>query len=126
MTRYKTLFDRNTKQYFEIKKGEIVYLSTPKLIESSRVLNFTNLSLYIRNYLTKYGQIRYLSLKDVAYKPLFAHKPIRKIWATEDMKIITEHPEMSVRELHETFFTDVSYNSLAGFIFRMNKQKEGV
>lgn len=126
MTRYKTLYDRNTAQYFQIKKGEIVYSPVPILIKSNKTLNFTHLNLYTRNYLTKYGQIRYFGLSEVAYKPLFAHRPSRKKWSTEDMRIISEHPEMSAKELHETYFSDVSYNSLAGFIFRLNKQKEEV
>lgn len=126
MTRYKTLYDRNTAQYFQIKKGEIVYSSVPILIESNKTLNFTHLSLYTRNYLTKHGQIRYLNLKDVTYKPLFAHKPSHKRWTTEDIKIVEENIGMGLKDLHETYFSDVSYNSLAGFVFRLNKQKEEV
>lgn len=120
--RYKTLFDTNKQLYFEIKRGEIVYLKVPKLWELSQVISFQNESLYLRTYLTKYGQLRYVTLQDRAYRKLFTERPIKKKWSTEDLKTIRENSHLGLEQLKDKYFPHVSYNALAGFVFRSKKR----
>lgn len=125
MSRYKTLYDRHTKQYFEIKKGDIHYLEIPKLFPNSHNFNFSGLRLYVKNYLTKYCQVIYFGLEHRAYKKIFAHTAYKRKWNTEDIKIIKTHPHLNIEQLRERFFSDVSYNAVAGFLYRLKKQEEG-